>query len=105
MPRFFAFLRAINVGGHNVTMEKLRGLFEASGFKDVETFIASGNVIFTSNSKTRKGLKEDRSLSSQFPVLRSQNIPPYRVGAWCNRPTHPVQEHPTYNPRAHFVIH
>ena len=51
MPRFIAFLRAINVGGHNVTMEKLRGLFEALGFHEVETFIASGNVIFSSNSK------------------------------------------------------
>jgi len=57
MPRFFAFLRAINVGGHNVTMEKLRGLFEGLGFKDVETFIASGNVIFTSNSKNAKELE------------------------------------------------
>ena len=50
-PRLIAFLRALNVGGHNVTtMEKLRGLFEALGLKNVETFIASGNVIFTSPS-------------------------------------------------------
>ena len=46
-PRLVAFLRAINVGGHVVTMEELRGLFAALGLKDVETFIASGNVIFT----------------------------------------------------------
>lgn len=45
-PRLIAFLRAINVGGHVVTMEKLRGLFAALGLKDVATFIASGNVIF-----------------------------------------------------------
>jgi uncharacterized protein (DUF1697 family) len=45
-PRMIAFLRAINVGGHVVTMEKLRGLFAALGLKDVATFIASGNVIF-----------------------------------------------------------
>jgi len=45
-PRMIAFLRAINVGGHVVTMEKLRGLFVALGLKDVATFIASGNVIF-----------------------------------------------------------
>ena len=57
MPRFIAFLRAINVGGHNVKMEKLRGLFEALGFKDVETFIASGNVIFASNSKDMGALE------------------------------------------------
>ena len=48
MPRLIAFLRAINVGGHTVTMAELRRLFEALGLKDVETFIASGNVIFSS---------------------------------------------------------
>jgi uncharacterized protein (DUF1697 family) len=46
MPRYFAFLRAINVGGHTVRMGTLRQLFESFGFLDVETFIASGNVIF-----------------------------------------------------------
>jgi uncharacterized protein (DUF1697 family) len=46
MTRYVAFLRAINVGGHTVRMEQLRTLFAAMGFADVETFIASGNVIF-----------------------------------------------------------
>jgi uncharacterized protein (DUF1697 family) len=46
MPRFVAFLRAINVGGHTVKMDRLRALFEALEFSSVETFIASGNVIF-----------------------------------------------------------
>jgi uncharacterized protein (DUF1697 family) len=50
MPRLIAFLRAINVGGHTVTMDTLRKAFEALGLKDVETFIASGNVIFTSRA-------------------------------------------------------
>ena len=49
MQRYFAFLRAINVGGHTVKMEVLRLQFEALGFNRVETFIASGNVIFESN--------------------------------------------------------
>ncbi len=44
--RLIAFLRAINVGGHNVKMDHLRGLFESLGLSNVETFIASGNVIF-----------------------------------------------------------
>jgi len=47
MPsRYFAFLRAINVGGHTVKMDRLRRLFEAQGFAGVETFLASGNVVF-----------------------------------------------------------
>jgi len=50
MPRTIAFLRAINVGGHTVTMEALRRHFEALKLADVETFIASGNVIFRSTS-------------------------------------------------------
>ena len=57
MPRLYAFLRAINVGGHTVTMAKLRGLFEELGFERVETFIASGNVSFDSNSKSPATLK------------------------------------------------
>jgi uncharacterized protein (DUF1697 family) len=46
MARYIAFLRAINVGGHTVKMDRLRALFEALGLTGVETFIASGNVIF-----------------------------------------------------------
>ena len=44
--RYFAFLRAINVGGHTVKMDILRQLFESLGYDNVETYIASGNVIF-----------------------------------------------------------
>lgn len=47
-PRYIAFLRAINVGGHTVKMDALRQLFKSFGFSNVETFIASGNVIFES---------------------------------------------------------
>ncbi len=51
MPRQIAFLRAINVGGHTVTMADLRRHFEALGYANVETFIASGNVLFDSPKK------------------------------------------------------
>jgi uncharacterized protein (DUF1697 family) len=46
MTRLIAFLRAINVGSRYVKMENLRPLFVALGYERVETFIASGNVIF-----------------------------------------------------------
>jgi uncharacterized protein (DUF1697 family) len=52
MAKCVAFLRAINVGGHVVKMDRLKKLFEEAGFKNVETFIASGNVIFDSSAKT-----------------------------------------------------
>ena len=50
MSRYIAFLKAINVGGHNVKMDQLRKIFESMQFKNVETFIASGNVIFETES-------------------------------------------------------
>jgi uncharacterized protein (DUF1697 family) len=53
MPRYIAFLRAINVSTHLVSMERLRSLFTSLGLRDVETFINSGNVIFRSNSQPR----------------------------------------------------
>jgi uncharacterized protein (DUF1697 family) len=44
--RVFAFLRAINVGGRTVRMEELRRAFESLGYGGVESFIASGNIVF-----------------------------------------------------------
>ncbi len=58
MPRLIAFLRAINVGGHTVTMDALRGHFQALGLKGVESFIASGNVIFTAPAKDLQTLEQ-----------------------------------------------
>ena len=50
MPaRYIALLRAINVGGHTVTMARLRELLGSLAVSHVQTFIASGNVIFESS--------------------------------------------------------
>lgn len=56
LNRFIALLRAINVGGHTVRMDRLRALFEEVG-TNVETFIASGNVIFDSTSRGARALE------------------------------------------------
>lgn len=58
MPRYVAFLRAINVGGHTVAMAKLRAHFESLDFARVETFIASGNVIFETRSGAAATLEQ-----------------------------------------------
>lgn len=55
--RYVAFLRAINVGGRVVKMDRLRTLFEQLGYTEVRTFIASGNVIFSSASRNVAGLE------------------------------------------------
>jgi len=57
MTRHVAFLRAINVGGHTVKMDRLRALFEELRLGNVETFIASGNVLFDSASKSTATLE------------------------------------------------
>ncbi len=51
MSNYVALLRGINVGGKApMAMAALRSLFEDLGFRDVRTFIQSGNVIFQSPS-------------------------------------------------------
>jgi uncharacterized protein (DUF1697 family) len=57
MPRYIAFLRAINVGGHTVKMDRLRALFAELGLSNVETFIASGNVIFDARTAKAAALE------------------------------------------------
>lgn len=58
MQRYVAFLRAINVGGHTVKMDRLRTLFDSLGFHEVETFIASGNIVFESPSEDAPALEQ-----------------------------------------------
>jgi uncharacterized protein (DUF1697 family) len=58
MPKYVALLRAINVGGHTVKMDYLRSLFEFMGLANVETFIASGNVIFDAKSGNQLALEQ-----------------------------------------------
>ena len=49
MTVFVALLRAVNVGGTGkLPMSELKAMCEALGFEGVRTFIASGNVVFTS---------------------------------------------------------
>ena len=51
MTKYVAFLRAVNVGGRQVKMDVLKELFAGAGFKNVKTYIQSGNVIFESGIK------------------------------------------------------
>jgi uncharacterized protein (DUF1697 family) len=57
MTTYVAFLRGINVGGHRaMSMKPLARAFEALGFKDVRTLLASGNVLFTAPAMSRARL-------------------------------------------------
>lgn len=50
MPRYVAFLRAVNVGGRIVKMAELCRVFETAGLQDADSFIASGNILFSTRS-------------------------------------------------------
>jgi uncharacterized protein (DUF1697 family) len=50
MTRYIALLRGVNVGGKNkIAMPELKLAFEKHGFKNVITYINSGNILFDSD--------------------------------------------------------
>ena len=57
MTAFVALLRAVNVGGTGkLPMTELKAMCEELGFGAVRTYIASGNVVFTSR-KSESAIK------------------------------------------------
>lgn len=59
METYISILRGINVSGHRkIEIASLKKLYQQQGFKDVVTYIQSGNVIFKTDEKTRSGLAE-----------------------------------------------
>jgi uncharacterized protein (DUF1697 family) len=74
MTPYVALLRGINVGGKNpIRMSDLTACFETNGFRDVATYIQSGNVVFTSDERRSGELtaRIERMLSEAFPYEAS----------------------------------
>lgn len=60
MTTYVAFLRGINVGGHNrMKMDALRALCEGLGHADVRTYIQSGTVAFEATEGDDRALADD----------------------------------------------
>jgi uncharacterized protein (DUF1697 family) len=58
MPAVISMLRGINVGAHNrIKMDALRAVYESLGLRDVQTYVQSGNVIFSTKEKARTKLR------------------------------------------------
>jgi uncharacterized protein (DUF1697 family) len=69
MTSYVALLRGINVGGSNlIKMAALKTCFEAESFRDVATYIQSGNVLFTANPAGQRTLtgQLEKVLSKTF---------------------------------------
>lgn len=64
MTTYLALFRGINIGGHNkLPMRELATLLEEVGYKNVITYIQSGNVVFDSSSRSRSRITDDISLA------------------------------------------
>ena len=59
METYISILRGINVGGHKlIKMQALTKLYEDLGFKNVKTYIQSGNVVFQAKQTDSTLLEE-----------------------------------------------
>jgi len=100
---YIAFLRGINVSGQKlIKMEDLRKLFEKMGYKNVRTYIQSGNVVFESPKAKNESLakkvedmlekalgydvtvvirtkEEIQSVIAAYPFSKIKNHDTYRV--------------------------
>ena len=68
---YLVLLRGINVGGKNIIkMDELKKLFEKMGFKDVKTYIQSGNILFKDyeNDKIKLRKKIEKKLFEELNI-------------------------------------
>ena len=81
MLRQVALLRGVNLGGRKVVMSELRAACEGAGFTDVETLIASGNLVLGSKltdakleAKLEKVILEEFGLKTDVYVRTSDEL-------------------------------
>ncbi|GGE00516.1 hypothetical protein GCM10011515_20410 [Tsuneonella deserti] len=79
MARYVAFLGSINVGGNRLLMADLRHALEREDIEEVETVVASGNVLFSHDERPSQGLGDkfayilrDRFDIDSFAAVRSR---------------------------------
>ena len=87
--RYIALLRAINVGGRVVKMDELRRIFESLALANVQTFIASGNVIFESGAgaaSLERVIEERLHAKLGYPVLTFLRTPAEMIAAASHAP-------------------
>lgn len=79
MTRYVAFLRAVNVGKRTVKMEDLRRQLDTAGFKNVTTYIQSGNVMFESGDAGAHAAPVIASLQSAAETLHMKGREVYTL--------------------------
>jgi uncharacterized protein (DUF1697 family) len=69
MSKYISLLRGINVTGKNmIKMAEMVKLYESMGFKNIKTYLQSGNVIFdTSSNDAQKMIKKiEKGIETNF---------------------------------------
>lgn len=69
MQKYVSLLRGINVSGQKkIIMKELKMIFLNIGFKDVETYIQSGNVVFDSSipEKNEIQIKIEKEIFNKY---------------------------------------
>ena len=69
MPRYAAFLRGVSP--LNAKMPKVKAAFEAAGFRDVKTVLASGNVVFTAETAEVSRLQTQAEIAMEKHMGRT----------------------------------
>src|SRR5688572_9698776 len=69
MPRYAAFLRGVSP--MNAEMPELKRAFEAAGFTDVKTVLASGNVVFTAEKVAVERLRAEAEAAMEKNLDRA----------------------------------
>jgi uncharacterized protein (DUF1697 family) len=74
MTSYVALLRGVNLmGGTTLRMADLRAIAEELGLKDVRTFIASGNLLFTS-TKSEPSIKSALAAALKAHMARDVGV-------------------------------
>ena len=106
MPRYVALLRSVNVAGHGrIAMHRLRASFEALGYTGVTTYIQTGNVLFSTGSKSQAGVMSaiEERLAEDFgdsPAVIVRTVPELlRIGTaspYAKAGADPSRHHVTF---------
>ena len=82
MDKYVALLRGINISGKNkVPMKELKDEFEHLGYKDVTTYLNSGNVIFTSSIDDKAKANEELTNGLNALLVVVENYPDLKSSA------------------------
>lgn len=74
MKTYISLLRGINVSGQKkILMAELKSLYESLGFKNVQTYVQSGNVVFENEEQDAETLR--KSIETKIEANYGFSVP------------------------------